>query len=255
MFDYFWNYWTDIPQELATPNFSTTHFAWMATSLLLILIMLVIYRRQNSLVRHRILEVVVVLIAFLDVTRWLWAAIIGHYSAVEMLPLHLCSMTVWTHVAGVFSGKTIFKDFGYALGMPGALASILTPDWYTYPFFTYQYLQAALGHTLLVLVPILWVWGDGFRPDWRRLPKLFGALAGFAAFVAVINWLLGSNYLFICWAPKDTPLEIFEKWCGNPGYLVPLVGLIFVVWAVLYLPWVIGGWVKGKKQVNLNKLR
>lgn len=239
MYAYFWKYQTDLPPGIGTRNFSATHFAWLAASLLLILAVTLAYRRQQPLVRQRLMKAIAILIVLLDTTRWLWAALIGHYSVTEMLPLHLCSLTVWTHAAGVFTGKNLFKDYGYALGMPGALASMLTPDWYSYPFFSYQYLQAALGHTLLVLVPVLWVWGDGFRPDWRRLPKLFAALVAFAVPVALINRLLGSNYLFLCEAPKDTPLEIFAKWCGTPGYLAPLVLLIFTVWAILYLPWVI----------------
>lgn len=239
MLDYFWKFRTDIPQALGTPNFSPTHLSWMVISLFLIVVMLLVYRRLSPTVRDRVIKGIAVLIALLDIARWLWAIFLEHYSVLDMLPLHLCSLTTWTHLAGVFSGKTMFKEFGYALGLPGALAAILTPDWYAYPFLSFQYLQAALIHTLLVLVPVLWVWGDGFRPNWRRLPKLFGLLALYAIPVALINQWLGSNYLFIHWAPKDTPLEIFEKWFGNPGYLVPLVALILVVWAILYLPWAI----------------
>jgi hypothetical integral membrane protein (TIGR02206 family) len=156
-----------------------------------------------------------------------------------MLPLHLCSLAIWIEMAAVFSGKPLLKELGYALGMPGALASILTPDWGVYPFISYQYLQAAFGHTLLVMIPAIWIWGDGFRPDIRRLPKCFGLLVLVVIPIAFVDWLLGSNYMFLCYAPKDTPLELFEKWCGNPGYLIPLVLLILVVWLILYLPWVI----------------
>ncbi len=237
--DFFWNYQTDIPQAAGTPNFSPTHLGWVAGALLLILGTLWVYRRQSTMARQRVLRGIVLLAALLDVTRWIWAILIEHYSVVDMLPLHLCALTTWTNLAGVFSGKAIFKEYGYALGFPGALAAILTPEWYAYPFLSFQYLQSALIHTLLVMVPVLWVWGDGFRPNWRRLPALFGFLAVYAIPVALINHWLGSNYLFIHWAPKDTPLELFENWFGTPGYLIPLVALIFVVWTILYLPWAI----------------
>jgi hypothetical integral membrane protein (TIGR02206 family) len=250
MLEYFWKYETDIPEGLGTPNFGMVHFSWIAAAFLLIVAILLIYRRQSPGTRLRMQKVLVVLIVILQTSQWLWAAIIGHYNVVDMLPLHLCSMTVWVEVAGVFSGRTMFKEFCYALGMPGALASVLTPDWYSYPFVSYQYLQAALGHTLLVLIPVLWVWGDGFRPDYRRLPKLFGLLVLFAIPVALINWLLGSNYLFICQAPKDTPLELFENWFGNPGYLIPLIALIFIIWTILYLPWVIKSRIREKRQAK-----
>ena len=236
---YFWSYQSDLPAGVGIPNFSVIHFCWLTMSFILILVTVLIYKRQKTLVRQRIQKTLVILIAFLDVSRWVWAACIGHYSIVEMLPLHLCSLSVWLEMAAVFTGKPMLKEFGYALGMPGALFSILTPDWGAYPFLSYQYLQASLGHTLLVMVPIIWVWGDGFRPDFRRLPKLFGALVMFAIPVALIDLLLGSNYLFLCEAPKDTPLELFENWFGNPGYLFPVIILILIVWLILYLPWII----------------
>lgn len=241
MLEYFWSYQSDLPTGIGTPNFSATHLGWVAASILLIVTVILVYRRQNPLTRIRIQRSLVILIALLDISRWIWAALLGHYSIVEMLPLHLCSLSVWVELAAVFTDRPLLKEFGYALGMPGALASVLTPDWGVYPFVSYQYLQAALGHTLLVMVPTIWIWGDGFRPDYRRLPRLLGILVLFALPIAVIDWKLGSNYLFLCEAPKDTPLEIFENWFGNPGYLVPLVLLILVVWLILYLPWVIRG--------------
>lgn len=250
MLEYFWSYQSDLPAGVGTPNFSTTHFGWIASSLLLIVLVISIYRRQNALTKNGIQRTLVILTAILDISRWVWAALTGHYTIVEMLPLHLCSLSVWIEMAAVFTDRPLLKEFGYALGMPGALASILTPDWGNYPFVSYQYLQAALGHTLLVMVPAIWVWGDGFRPDYRRLPKLFGLLALFAAPIALIDWLLGSNYLFLCEAPKDTPLELFEKWFGNPGYLLPMILLILIVWAILYLPWVIKARLRQTKTVR-----
>jgi hypothetical protein len=61
--------------------------------------------------------------------------------------------------------------------------------------------------------------GRWLSSELARLPKLFGLLALYAIPVALINQWLGSNYLFIHWRPKDTPLEIFEKWFGNPAIL------------------------------------
>jgi hypothetical protein len=60
--------------------------------------------------------------------------------------------------------------FAYALSMPSALAALITPGWY-YPS-SRSVLESATVHTILVLIPVLFVCGDGFRPDYRRLPKV-----------------------------------------------------------------------------------
>lgn len=239
---YFWTYKTDLPADfIGTPNFSSPHLACILASILLIVAMLLIYRRQDAKVKIRMQKFIIVLAAVLDVARWIWAAIIGHYSFQEMLPLHLCSLSIWMELAAVFTGRSLLKEFGYALCMTGAMAAILTPDWSMYPFPSFQYLHSIVVHSLLILVPVLWIWGDGFRPNYRQLPKCLLILFAFAIPVFFINFAVDGNYLFLREAPKDTPIEIFDTWFGNPGYLVPLFFTIMVVWLVFYLPWMIIG--------------
>ena len=239
MLKYFWTYKTDLPEGVGTPSFGPTHIAWLLTVLFIIVISVLIYRRQSEAVRQRVQRVLIVIAAILEVSRWVWAAIIGHYNVIEMLPLHLCSLSIWMEFAAVFTKRDFLKEFGYALCMTGALAALLTPDWSIYPFLSFQYLHSVIVHALLLLIPVLWVWGDGFRPNFRRLPKCFLILIVFSAPIFALNFVLKSNYLFLRFAPKDTPLELFETQFGNPGYLIPLFMLILVIWLIFYLPWVI----------------
>lgn len=237
MCKYFWTYKTDLPDGVGTPSFGPTHITWLLTVLFIIVISVLIYRRQSEAVRQRVQRVLIVVAAVLEVSRWVWAAIIGHYSVIEMLPLHLCSLSIWMEFAAIYTKKDFLKEFGYALCMTGALAALLTPDWSVYPFLNFQYLHSIIVHSLLLLIPVLWVWGDGFRPNFRRLPKCFLLLILFAAPIFALNFVLNSNYLFLRYAPKDTPLELFETLFGNPGYLFPLFMLILVIWLIFYLPW------------------
>jgi hypothetical integral membrane protein (TIGR02206 family) len=174
-----------------------------------------------------------------DLSVFIWATVSGHFSLVELLPLHLCSAMVWLEFAAVLSRSRLLREFAYCCGIPGALAALLTPTWIIYPFLNYQYLESILAHTLLILLPAIWIWGDGFRPQVRRLPACLGLLAGLAIIAAVANRLIGSNFMFLSYPPAGSILAVFETWLGNPGYLFPLAGLVGLVWAVLYIPWLI----------------
>lgn len=249
MFKYFWTYKTDLPDGVGTPSFGPVHIAWLCSALFIIVLTVLIYRRQSEPVRQKVQRVLIVIAAVLEISRWIWAAVIGHYNVIEMLPLHLCSLSIWMEVAAVFTKKDFLKEFGYALCMTGALAALLTPDWSVYPFLSFQYLHSVTVHTLLLLIPVLWVWGDGFRPDFRRLPKCFLILILFATPIYFLNFILKSNYLFLREAPKDTPIEIFDTLFGNPGYLIPLFMLILLIWLIFYLPWAIIE-IRSKKAVR-----
>ena len=250
---YFWYHKTDLPPNVGTPNFSPTHLTWLSVVIGLILIILFWYRRQNPPIRRRARLVIAALLISGDLIRWTWALIIGHYNVQEMLPLHLCTISVIIEVASVYTDRKLFKEFAYAIGMPGALAALLTPDWGVYPFLSFQYLQSVTTHSLLVLLPVLWIWGEGFRPSARELPRTFALLAGLSVIAATANYFLGSNYMFLREAPKATPLEIFEVWFGNPGYIIPLVGLVLLIWLILYTPWVLAAWRQEQiRQRSLN---
>ncbi|MHB1485738.1 MAG: TMEM164-related integral membrane acyltransferase [Saccharofermentanales bacterium] len=248
MSKYFWSYSTDIPVKYITHNFSPTHLAWFFSALVLIFLSLFIYRRQSLIIRDRVKKIFVIFMVASEVSIWVWLAIIGHYSLREALPLHLSSISVFVEFAAVFIKRDVLlKEFSYSLSMPAAFAAILTPGWY-YPFFNIQYLHSASSHSLMVLIPVLLVWGDGFRPDYKRLPKCFLLLLIFAAIAAYADIKLDTNYMFLCYVPSDTPLQFFEQWLGHPGYIFLEATLIFVIWAILYIPWII----RSKKKIHLN---
>ena len=107
--EYFWTYQSDLPVDVGIPNFSAIHIISLSLSLVLILVAVLVYKRQQPVIQVRTQKTLVVLIACLDVSRWIWAACIGHYSVVDMLPLHLCSLTVWMEMAAVWTGRPILK--------------------------------------------------------------------------------------------------------------------------------------------------
>jgi len=237
---YFWSVDLDIPSEYITRNFSPTHITFLITSLILIGGALTAYRRQSASFKKSILQVLVIFMVCSEIVDWVWYILIGHYSLRNCLPLHLCSASIFVELAAVlWTQNVILKEFAYALSMPAALAALITPGWY-YPLFSFQYLQSALTHTLLILVPVLIVWGSGFRPDFRRLPGCFLMLLSLAGIAAAANSLFGGNYMFLGYVPKDTALQVFERWFGHPGYIFLEIELILVIWLILYLPWIAG---------------
>ncbi len=236
---YFWTIDADIPAEYITRNFSPTHITCVILSLMLAAVALYLFRRQKEESREAILRVLVLFMAASEAADWIWYILIGHYSLRNCLPLHLCSISIFLEFAAVFSRRnTLLKEFAYALSMPAALFALATPGW-AYPLISFEYLRSLTNHLLLALVPALIVWGNGFRPDYRRLPKCFLSLLFLAGIAAATNYFLGSNYMFLSYVPRDTTLQVFEIWLGHPSYIFLEAGLILIIWAILYLPWIV----------------
>jgi len=249
MLKYFWTYETDLPPNIGVATFGVVHFAWVAMVLLTIFLTLQLYRGQIAANRRRIQVGAAYLLVIGYIVRWTWAAIIGHYSIVEMLPLHLCTISVIVEFAAVLSDRVILKEFAYCCSLPGAISSLITPGMGLYPLLSYYYLQFAMAHMILILLPLIWVFVDGFRPDIKRFPHCAGLLLVFAGIAFAVNQMIGSNYMFLSYAPKDTPLEVFESLFGNPGYLIPTILLLFIIWFLFYIPWLIHSYRKRKREI------
>ncbi len=236
----FWTYATDLPPGTELPLFGVQHIGWVSASLLLIGILVLIYRRLPVHRRRRMEIAIAVVMAAGYVLRWGWAAVIGRYNPAEMLPLHLCSLAAILEMAAVFSRKPLLKEFGYACGIPGAVVAMILPGIGPYPLWHFHYLLFIVDHLILLMFPILWIVGDGFRPSLRRLAKCFVILIAMAGFDIAVNHWIGSNFMFLHFVPEGVPLKPFSEKLGIPGYQFAMAGLLFVVWAVLYLPWIRG---------------
>jgi hypothetical integral membrane protein (TIGR02206 family) len=248
MFRYFFSYDKDLPNGTGIPNFSTTHFTWLAVTAAALLLLVLLYRRMKPGSRRRFMRGLAVAIIALEIVREGWLLAIGRYEIWRHMPLHLCGVMIFIEAAAVFTEKRFFKEFAYACGLPGAAAALLTPEPSNYPLMSLQYLQSIVIHALIILVPLLWVTGDGFRPAMRALPKNFALLAGLTAACFGINLLIGgqANYMFVRFAPADTPIALFDKWVGWPWYIGLLLALVFVIWLLMYLPWGIGDYLRRK---------
>lgn len=242
MWPYFWQYQTDLPSGSGFATFSPTHLAWLAVSWLLIALAALGYRYLSPPARLRAEQSLAVLIASTYLFRWIWAAALGHLYASEMLPLHLCAVAALVDTVAAFTRPAWLKDFGYACGIPGAIIAFLLPGIGPYPVWHFYYLLFTLDHAILILLPVIWISGGRLRPNIRNLPRCLGLLLIMAGFALLANQALGSNFMFLTTIPPDTPLTPLAKSLGNPGYQFVMAALLFLIWGLLYLPWIIHRW-------------
>ena len=169
---------------------------------------------------------------------WNWS--IGQWTIQTMLPLHICSAMVWICAFMLVTENYTLYEYIYFLGIGAASQALLTPDAGRYGFPHFRFFQAILSHGSIVTAAVYMTVVEGFRPYWMSLVRL--AIAGnvYLAFVALVNALLGSDYMFIARKP-DTPslIDLLGPW---PWYIVSLELIALVVCLLLYLPFAIRDW-------------
>lgn len=177
-------------------------------------------------------------LALNELALHIWSAYWGIWNIQTMLPLHLCSVMVWVSVYALIAKDYRLYDFVYFLGMGGAIQALLTPaDASAYDFPHFRIMQTFISHGLLVIIPIYLTVVEGLRPTLNSFKRLFLWVNIYLIVVFFINRSIGSNYLFTAQKPPSpTLMDALSPW---PWYIPESEVLAFVIFFVLYLPFLI----------------
>ncbi len=168
------------------------------------------------------------------------------------LPFHLCSISLFTYPPAVFTKNPIFRNFIYAVNMPGALFALITPDIGSSTALSFYFLHLITAHTFIVLIPLYMVSCGFFRPDYRVLPGV--ALMFLVTMIPalLLNHFLDSNYYFVNGPVKGTLTGQLAEWVGESAYLLPMLALMIGVWALLYAPFAARDLMRKKEEPKTN---
>lgn len=232
------------PGYLAFHHFDGTHIALLAVAAAIITCAVLIFRRLSTAGKNRFFTVLTVLMLFDELAKyaiaigtddWYWG----------YLPLHLCSINIFVCLAYTLTKKDFFAEILYCLCLPGAGIALLVPTWNDLPILNGMHLHSASVHIMLVMYPVL-VLANGFKPNYRRLPKILGLLAVVAVPIYFINRWLGTNFLFLARTDNNPVLEMLAAVFGKKYFFLGLPVLLIVAWALMYLPWIISEHKKAK---------
>ncbi|OGO31083.1 MAG: hypothetical protein A2Z16_15485 [Chloroflexi bacterium RBG_16_54_18] len=217
--------------------FGSVHLAALALVLLFNLVLVASRKRFTEQGKTNFRNGLAALLVINEIAWHLWNYFTGQWTIQTMLPLHLCSVLVWVSAYMLLTRTYTIYEFAYFLGIGGAIQALLTPDAGIYGFPHFRFFQTILSHGAIVAAAIYMTLVEGYRPYWSSLVRV--AIWGnvYMAAVGLVNWLVGSNYLFIARKP-DTPslIDMLGPW---PWYIISLEVVAFLMFLLLYLPYVL----------------
>ena len=163
------------------------------------------------------------------------------YHWIHVLPLHLCSIAIFLTAALLLTRSHRIYEVVYFWGLGGTLQAVVTPD-INWGFPELAYLSYFTSHGAIVVGAIYATLYLGLRPTWASIPRVFAITVAYAfLFIAPLNWLLDTNYLYLCRKPIGASiLDHLGPW---PWYLGSLVLVAIVSFFVYYSPfWLLDLW-------------
>ncbi|MHB8062568.1 MAG: YwaF family protein [Ruminiclostridium sp.] len=239
MSKYFFSYIEDIPEALHNTPLCVQHLLALSMVLCLWIILTLIFKDKNRVRKWRFIAIISLLLPLLEVAQMLWYKSIGQFSLGYTLPLHLCSLMCVLLPIMAFTRNGLLMEYSYAMGLAPAMMTLITPDVYYYPAFSFIYIQTMLVHGIICFIPIFLIFGMDFKPDIRMLPKVIGMLVGLSILIIPVNYFTNGNYFFLRYPASGSPMELFADLVGSPWYLMLTLLLGCVLWAALYSPFII----------------
>ena len=221
-----------------------TPFSLFETAHLVILLIIVIVNlwmlrfRNASEQTRKAVRWTMAIVLWVNETAWhVWNLYLGTWNIQTMLPLHMCSVLIW--LSGfmlIFKNYQIY-EFVYFLGVGGGLQALLTPDVGIYNFPHFRFLQAFIGHGLLLTSGIYMTTVEGLRPTWRSVLRVIVISNIYMVIIFFVNSAIGSNYLMVNGKPSvKSIIDLMPTW---PYYIIYLEAIGILTCLLLYLPFAV----------------
>lgn len=215
--------------------FGSDHLVVIALTVCLSVVLSLLVRNPSS---PRLKRIVCISIAVLLIaTEWFnygyvltqdgWAAFVA-----ESLPLHACGVTLYLTAYTLITKRQLTFEIIYFWGFAGTTQAILTPiaqdgfpAWFSFHFF--------LTHGGTLVGVSVATFGLRMRPRFKGVWITYAFSWGLLLVVGGLNWLLDTNYMFLCTPPTGNTPFYFLPW---PWYILFLGLLALVMFLLLWLP-------------------
>lgn len=219
------------------PMYGFEHIT-MLIAITVITALAIVWARNAGLTDRskRTLAIVGWLYLAVSVAWSLWDLLPANFTLDQSIPIHLSDVLRFIAAGALITRSPWLIAITYYWGLTINVQSLVTPDlnYITHPHA--EFISYWLFHSLALIVPLVFIFGYGYRPTWRALWVGYFSLVAWAAVTAVVNALTGANYGYLAHAPAGPSLlDVMGGW---PLYLIVAAGLILAVWVLMTLPWI-----------------
>ena len=150
-----------------------------------------------------------------------------------LLPFELCDAALVLSVLALLAPRRATAELVYFWAGSGSLLAMLTPE-LRWSFPRWEFVVFFGLHGLVLAAALLLVFGLGLHPRPGAPLRVLGVTAAWAAFVAVVNLVLDTNFMYLRRKPAvSTPLDWMGPW---PVYIAAAALLALALFSLLSLP-------------------
>lgn len=153
------------------------------------------------------------------------------------VPLQLSDLLRFVSAYALWTRRSWATSLVYYWGLTFNPMSLITPNLHYTHSPVYDFSMYWSLHIFVMWAAIYLTWGLGHQPNWRSYRIAIIATLCWAAIAFTFNVLAGTNYGFLNRTPASASLlDVMGEW---PIYLLSAFIAMFVIWALITVPWTI----------------
>lgn len=193
-------------------------FFWNTLTLFFILLIVLVPLNKSDKFKSNFTTFFALLMAFEYLFIQSYFVYKGIWTPQDSLPFHLCRLMLFNTIILLFTRNQIAFELLLFIGMVGGFHSLMTPE-LTHGSDLVLLIDYFLVHGGLVAAPLYCIFVLGMRPRKMAWLKSFFYLQFFVVSVAIIDYLLGANYMYLAVKPEVNNPFLIGDW---PYYIIGL---------------------------------
>tara|TARA_B100001057_G_C22824212_1_gene940696 strand:+ start:424 stop:1116 length:693 start_codon:yes stop_codon:yes gene_type:complete len=212
--------------------FGSEWFFWNTLTLFFILLVVFVPRNQSEKFKSYSTAIFAFIMAFEYIFIQCYFVYQGIWTPQDSLPFHLCRLMSFNAIVLLFTRNQIAFELLLFLGMVGGFHSLMTPE-LTHGINLLLLIDYFLVHGALIAAPLYCVFVLGMRPRKMAWLKSFLYLQFFVVTVALVDYLLGANYMYLAVKPEVNNPFLIGEW---PYYILGLEVATLLHAFLVYIP-------------------
>lgn len=196
---------------------------------ILIIIIGLYFKKKNK--AHQISLILFWTLLLRELIYFIYLFATDKFTLRDSLPLHMCNISYIFIIIVLYTKNQRLFEFLLMLSLAGAIQSLLTPE-LTHGFSEGFFIDFYFVHAGLFFLPIYCFKVLDMRLRHRSWWDAFLLGNAILLIVGLINWILNSNYIYLCTPPKaDNPFVMG----GFPYHLIGFEVFGFIHIVVIYI--------------------
>ena len=198
----------------------------------IIILTLFLGKKSNDDNKKLLAKIIGVILIFRTIGIHFYLDYLGTWKIESSLPLHLCGLSAILSGLVLFWRKQLLYECLYFWGLAGAFHALLSPEFTngTQGVLFYEYF---LSHGGILLSALYLTVVFNMRPRQHSWIKIFLYTQLLLPIIGLINFILNSNYMYLCIKPIANNPLLFGEW---PWYFLGIEIAAIIHFFIIYLP-------------------